>query len=151
MGVGPEQPDRALVALGDLDLGQDRIRLEIDAHRHLQVLLAQHRDRADIDQGVGALQLAAQALLACSVQRAVDGVAIGPRVIQLHALEHSSDIREGRSRVVGDDPAPGIERPRARVLEIEDAVSEPAKPLEVVQHLPGHAGEGHVPQSTGDD
>ena len=52
--VGAEEVDREARALRDLDLREHRVRLEVDAHRHPQVLVAEHRRGRDVDEHVGA-------------------------------------------------------------------------------------------------
>ena len=55
---------------------------------------------------------------------------------------------DGVAAVVGDRVLHRVIRPVAGVLNVVDLKAQPAEPLKVVQHLPGHArerGSAHNP------
>src|SRR5215831_9583816 len=54
--MGAEQVRSELAAQGDLDLRQDRVRLEIYAHRHSNVFRAKHSRARKVDKRVGPLE-----------------------------------------------------------------------------------------------
>jgi hypothetical protein len=149
--MGGQQVDRELVSLRHLDLREHGIGLQVYAHRDLYVLVAQHGHPAHVHEHVGRAERPLKLLFRHPVGPSVfNRVPICPRGSEADALQQPSHVGDRRSRVVGDSVPLGVVGPAPRVLEVEDFVAEPLEPPEVLQHLPGHAGERHRAEAADD-
>ena len=66
---------------------------------------------------------------------------VGPALTEARPGGHSLDVVGRVARVGGDGVADRVIGPGARLLDVVNVATEPAKALQVVQHLPRHACE----------
>src|SRR5207249_737653 len=66
---------------------------------------------------------------------------IGPPITQFAPVHQSPDVVNGIAGVSSNCVLFWVIRPVAGILNVIDIAAQPAEPLKVVQHLPGHARE----------
>ena len=139
------------VGLGVFDLLIDRVGVDHDAHRAVQMILAQLGRAAQIDQPVGLGQERAYPLAREAMIDIVDRVPIGPtpgkavprhRVLQIAEVVAAIHGNAADARVVGVG---------AVVLDIPGFVAEFFQPDEMIDRLPGNAGERHLADKMEED
>src|SRR5262249_35537608 len=77
--------------------------------------------------------------------------AIRPPIRHPAQLQVLRDVVNRVRGVVSQRVALGIERPARAVFDVIDIVAEPAKSFQIVQDLPGDAGERHSSHDAQDD
>ena len=110
------------------------------------MLLAQHADAAEVDEHVRRAQRLGEPAGAHPVHLAGDG-GVAKRPALAEPVSARSSPRSRRTAPLASSVTVsqvGVVRPLAGVLDVGDLVAEAAEALEVVQHLPGDAGERHL-------
>jgi hypothetical protein len=151
LGVLLEGLDRPAIALGDADLLEDRIGLDVDTHRAPEVLVVQLRGSAHVEEAVRASVDVPEPLLGEPVADPGHPVHVGPAVREAEARHHVHQEGHAVARVLHHALDPRVVRMRARVLDVVDVVAEPGEPQHVVDRLPADTREGMPAGEVQDD
>jgi len=146
MGMGVEIGLRGGIGLGVFDLLIDRVGVDHHATPACQVMIAQPGGSAQIEQGVGALEEIRDAFARKAMIPVLDRVPIGPAVPEPETLHEILEIGDVGRVVVGDAVEPGIVGVGAVILDIPGLEAQALEAEQIMQRLPGDAGQRHLPR-----
>src|SRR6185369_6285428 len=111
----------------------------------LPVLLARVGRAAEVEDAVGAAQQVTHTGPVAAVPGVGEPVPVRPALGEAVSAHHFGEVREVAGGARADPAAHGIVGRRARILDVPDVAAERPQTHEVVDGLPGHAGEWILP------
>src|SRR5437660_12242244 len=117
MRVRTQQAEPQPITLCDFDLRQDRVCLDIDAHRHVQVFLVQLRRAGHVDDSVSLLERALELRLRETAYAFVllNGP-VSPTIAHAGPVQQQSEVHECGGSGIRDEIAPGADWSMLNVL-----------------------------------
>ncbi len=139
------------VALGQGQLGEDRVRVDEHPPRDARVLVApEPRAARKVDEQIGVGAEALHGLAGRAVIGAVE-VDEAPAVAEAEGLERVVDVARAVARILGPRVQHRVVDDLAGVLDVEDLVAERAQAEQVHQRAPGDPAEGIARDDAGDE
>jgi len=147
-----ERDPRVLVAVRQPELGRDRVGLDVDPERRLELLVAEIGGADDVQQGVtGSIEGGELCWSHAEAGSLPVGEPEGPAVAETDPGQRVADVADCVGAVVGYRVLPGVVRPDGVVLDVPDIVPEPLEPAEPVQVQPRLPAERRAAHHAEDD
>jgi len=132
------------IGAGIFDLLVDRIGIDHDPPLAGEVMLAQPRRAAEIDQRVGFAEELVDARARQSQIAVIDRVPIGPARPQAETLHHALQVFDVGCVVDDDAVEPRVVGVGAVILDVPRLEAQPLETEQVMQGLPGDTRQGHL-------